>query len=188
MHSMVEEDLGKAVRELRERARLTLRALAARTGFSASFLSQVENGQASPSISSMEKIATALGVSLGEFFLSTEVRVTGVVRAGSHPVLTSQWSKAQVVALGSGHPGMRLEPMQVTLDPGGSSAKAATASPLEEFALVLAGKVILTLDDEEQELTPGDSVTIAPGVARRWHNAGETPANVVMVRVRPPAP
>ena len=103
-------------------------------------------------------------------------------------MLTSHWSKAQVLALGSGHPGMRLEPILVTLDPDGSSAKSAKVSPLEEFALVLAGNVVLTLDDEEQELAPGDSVTIAAGVARRWHNAGAVPANVVMVRARPPAP
>jgi transcriptional regulator with XRE-family HTH domain len=45
-----------------------LKVLAEQTGFSVSFLSQVENGQASHSISTMEHIATALGVTLGQFF------------------------------------------------------------------------------------------------------------------------
>ena len=49
--------VGAHVRRLRTDRGLSLRALAAETGFSPSFMSQVENGQVSPSISSMEKIA-----------------------------------------------------------------------------------------------------------------------------------
>ncbi len=59
---------------------MSLRALADRVDFSASFLSQIENGQCSPSISSMEKIANALGVTLGQFFLSANQQVN-IVRA-----------------------------------------------------------------------------------------------------------
>jgi transcriptional regulator with XRE-family HTH domain len=43
---------------------MSLRGLAEKTNFSPSFISQVENGQAPPSISSMERIALALGVLL----------------------------------------------------------------------------------------------------------------------------
>ena len=50
-------NLGQSLRRLRESRHISLRVLAEQTDFSASFLSQVENGQASPSISSMERIA-----------------------------------------------------------------------------------------------------------------------------------
>src|SRR5688572_33407883 len=99
---MSEASLGPSVRRLREAQQLSLRTLAERTGFSASFLSQVENGQASPSISSMERIATALGVSLGEFFQTAETNPLPVVRADARAVLNSGWSKAQLEALGAG--------------------------------------------------------------------------------------
>lgn len=59
---------------------MSLRALGEVTGFSASFLSQVENGLASPSISSMEKIAAALGVTLWQFFQVAEVPRANIVR------------------------------------------------------------------------------------------------------------
>ena len=58
---MIEQTLGNSLRYLREQKAMSLRALAERTDFSASFLSQIENGQCSPSISSMEKIANAEG-------------------------------------------------------------------------------------------------------------------------------
>ncbi len=62
--------VGEHVRRLRTDGGLSLRALAGQTGFSPSFISQLENGQVSPSISSMERIAEALGVTLGEFFVA----------------------------------------------------------------------------------------------------------------------
>jgi len=78
---MIEQNLGSSLRGLREQQGMSLRALAERVDFSASFLSQIENGQCSPSISSMEKIANALGVTLGQFFLSANQHVVNIVRA-----------------------------------------------------------------------------------------------------------
>src|SRR6185436_2477898 len=63
-----QQQVGAHVRTLREQARLSVRALAAQTDFSPSFISQLENGQVSPSIHSMGKIANVLGVTLGSFF------------------------------------------------------------------------------------------------------------------------
>ena len=60
----IEQRLGPELKRLREAGGISLRLLADRAGFSASFISQVENGQASPSIASLEKIAATLGVTL----------------------------------------------------------------------------------------------------------------------------
>jgi transcriptional regulator with XRE-family HTH domain len=181
---MSEANLGPSVRRLREAQQLSLRTLAERTGFSASFLSQVENGQASPSISSMERIATALGVTLGEFFQNAELSPQPVVRSDARPVLHSGWSRAQLEALGAGGMRGRLEPVLVTLEPGGSSGTKAYASGREEFALVLEGTVTLTLNDSEQELACGDAVTIRAGALRRWRNPDQQPARILIVAAR----
>jgi len=75
--------IGHHVRQLRRRAGLSSRALGGRTNFSASFISQLENGLVSPSIGSMQKIAAALGVTLGEFFTAAGQGATGTI--GKHP-------------------------------------------------------------------------------------------------------
>jgi transcriptional regulator with XRE-family HTH domain len=181
---MGDSNLGHSVRQLREEQGLSLRALAERIGFSASFLSQVENGQASPSISSMERIASALGVTLGEFFQLAAADARPVTRADARPVLESEWSKGRIEALGAGISGGRMAPVLVTLEPGGSSGKRAHESAREEFALVLEGRVELTLDEREQTLAVGDAVTIRPGAMRRWHNASEVPARILIVAAR----
>ena len=60
--------LGKKLKGSRLAKSYSLEELARRTGFSKSFLSQIENGKNSPSIASLKKITHALDVSIGELF------------------------------------------------------------------------------------------------------------------------
>jgi XRE family transcriptional regulator, regulator of sulfur utilization len=98
---MIEQTLWKALRHLREKKGITMRALAERLDFYSSFLSQIENGQCSPSISSMEKIAHALGVTLGQFFLSATQQVVNIVRASDRAYMALDWSRAEIASLAS---------------------------------------------------------------------------------------
>jgi len=59
------------LKQLRAAHRLTLEALAARTGITKSFLSKIERGISTPSIASAIKIADAFGLSLAQVFGST---------------------------------------------------------------------------------------------------------------------
>ena len=96
-----QEVIGRHVGRLRRRAGLTTRALGRRAGFSASFISQLESGQVSPSISSMQKIAAALGVSLGEFFTAAGEGASGtIVRKGQRTRFASGWSHSALESAG----------------------------------------------------------------------------------------
>jgi transcriptional regulator with XRE-family HTH domain len=176
--------VGELVRRLREQRGLSLRGLGAATGFSASFLSQLENGQVSPSISSMERIANALGVTLGEFFSSLGSAQGGVVvRSGERTEIQSQWSQATLQALSPMSRGRLLEPILITLEPGGRSGKHPTAHPREEFAFVLQGSVELTLGPDTYRLGEGDAATLLRGELRRWTNPGSQDARILIVAV-----
>ncbi len=181
-----QQQVGQHVRRLREQARLSVRALAARTDFSPSFISQLENGQVSPSIHSMEKIAGVLGVTLGSFFAAVGPGEGGLVlrRAEREPV-PSSWSSAELESLGRHTPQRRLDPRLITLAPGGRSGKHSVAHRTEEFALVLKGKVHLRIGPDEHVLTAGDSVTLLPGELRLWVNEGRSPSQVLIVGLHP---
>jgi transcriptional regulator with XRE-family HTH domain len=179
---MIEANLGETVRRLRERQHLSLRALAERTGFSPGFISQVENGQASPSIASMERIASALGVTLGEFFRWSEDKPPLVIRAGARHGLNSEWSKAKIEALGPVAGENKIEAVMVTLFPGGTSAKHPYPKQHDELAIVFSGTVTLTLGDgTDMVLESGDTASIRAGLPRRWWNATAEEAKIVIV-------
>lgn len=62
--------LGGRLRELRTERGLTLKQLAGRTGLSVSLISQIELAKSSASLSTLYKLATALGVKMTYFFES----------------------------------------------------------------------------------------------------------------------
>lgn len=180
-----QQAIGQHVRELRQVRGMSVRALASETGFSPSFISQLENGQVSPSIASMEKIAEMLGVTLGDFFAAVANARSGViVLAGQRTAIDSAWSNAQIEALSEMLPGRLLESIQVTLGPGARSGKHPHPYPREAFAFVIEGEVLLTLGPEQHRLAPGDAVTMLPGELRLWENTTGKTAKLLIVSVR----
>ena len=185
MVRLKQEAVGEAVRRLREQQGLSLRGLASATDFSPSFISQLENGLVSPSIASMERIVGSLGISLGEFFASLTSGEGGlVVRSTERVQLPSGWSNATVEALSPMLRSSTLEPLVITLDPGGRSGKHPTAPRREECAYVLEGEVELTLGPDTFRMKQGDSVTILPGELRRWVNDGSAGVRILVVAAR----
>ncbi|MCW5964009.1 MAG: helix-turn-helix domain-containing protein, partial [Bryobacterales bacterium] len=119
-------DVGARVHSIREARGISVRTLAARAGFSPSFVSQVENGQASPSIASLHKIADALGISLADFFAGGTQRSSALVRASNRPPLESDWSNATLEDLRGNATG-NIHPTIITLDSRGASGKSQLA-------------------------------------------------------------
>lgn len=182
---MIEKNLGESLRALREQHGVSLRTLASQTDFSPSFLSQIENGQCSPSISSMEKIANALGVTLGQFFRVAESPKANLVRANSRVRLALEWSRADIEALAFLGDGSQLQAVLVTIKPGGLSGRQPRSSKNNEFAFVYEGKTVLTLDEADHLLQKGDSVTIPAGASRRWRNESGEITRILLVSVKP---
>jgi transcriptional regulator with XRE-family HTH domain len=177
-----DQRVGDLVRSLRTQQHLSLRTLAARAGFSPSFISQVERGQASPSIASLERIANVLGVTLGSFF--RPVRSPAVIRAADRAALVSAWSRAELATLGPTGPDRTLEPMMIRLAPGGQSSGRPFAHEGEEFAIVFEGEVLLTLGETMHRLGRGDAATFPAATPHRWENVTDQPAQIVVVSAR----
>jgi transcriptional regulator with XRE-family HTH domain len=182
---MIQQTLGDALRFFREQRGISLRALAEKTNVSPSFLSQIENGQCSPSISSMEKIANALGVTLGQFFLSANQQTAKVVRASERAHMALDWSRAEIASLGSLPEGSHFRASMITIKPGGLTGKHATPSISDEFSIVFEGTAILKLQDGEQTLGRGDSVTIVAGTNRQWRNESDAITEILVISLGP---
>ena len=177
-------NVGERIRQLSLGLGISVRALAAKTGFSPSLISQAENGQVTPSIGSLERIAVALGVSLGKFFAEPETSTVRLVRASLRPKLTSTWSPVSIEALAPLDEAGKLEPIMLTMEPGGLSGIFPAAPGGEKFALVVEGEVSLTLGDEVHALRKADAITFIPATSYHWDNRGEVLAQVVCVTRR----
>lgn len=171
--------VGSRLRTLRTARTLSVRTLATRAGFSASFVSQVENGQASPSIASLERLVGALGLTLREFFTEDAPSAT-VRRASGRAALESDWSKARLESL-AGPAFEGLDAVLLTMRSSGRSGRElhSLAAPL--FAFVVEGSITLEFGEEATILTRGDTVTLSSGSLHRWSNTSPTTAQVLLI-------
>src|SRR4051794_828991 len=80
--------LGQRVRALRAERGLSTRALAAAVGVTSGFISQIENGQVTPSLAPLFRLTAELGVSMGELFDAVPQPANGrVLRASERTVV-----------------------------------------------------------------------------------------------------
>jgi XRE family transcriptional regulator, regulator of sulfur utilization len=179
--------IGSRLKAARQRLGMSLRAFAEKTGFSASFISQVELDQASPSLASLAKLAHALGIRLATLLSEGEPAVAApVIRARERQAVRSQWSRASVCSLLPPGADDRLAVMLVELEPGGQSGNPGTAIVGRELAFCVKGVVILKVGDAEHRLAAGDSVYYDATPGPRWSNPGRHRCEVLLVSLRTP--
>lgn len=179
-----EQHVGEAVRRLRDGQRLSVRTLAAKCGFSASFISQVELKKVSPSLASLERIATNLGVTLGQFFVTAAPPTTAVIKASQRPTLQSAWSRSQIESLGHPGVGSTFEVLMITVRPGGRSSAELHARETELCVIVFSGRVRLQLGETSHMLQRGDAITIPAGTPHRWENTAAKAVQLLKVVAR----
>jgi len=173
-------DVAARLRELREGAGISMRALAHRSGLSANALSMIERGRASPSVSTLNKLAEALGISITEFFGHVQARQDVVlVRAEERtrvPFTRGLWE-----GLGGEMFTGRVEPFVLTLEAGGSSGQRSIVHTGHEFVYCLRGKLEYLVQDQAYELGPGDNLLFAAHLRHRWRNPGRTVTNALIL-------
>jgi transcriptional regulator with XRE-family HTH domain len=180
-----EVDVGERLRALRRFRRCTLRTIAARSGLSESFLSQVERGRSSASIASLRRIADALGVSIADLFEPGSLPGPRVLRRDERPAL--QFGILGRKLLLTPRPLRHLEVFAGELEVGGSTgAEAYAHGDSEELFVVLSGTVQLELGGELFELGSGDSIDYRSSTPHRVANVGDELAEVMWI-ISPPS-
>ena len=181
--------LGARVRDLRHARGLTLVQLAEATELSHPFLSQCERGHASFSLSSLRRIAVALGTSPVELVAAAEapgasasLPALEVRRSGEGGALAG-FAAGDARALATGRrPFTPLEFTGDNAEPGEIYVHSE-----DEFIYVLNGDVTLEVDGTETRLAAHDSAYYQGGQSHRWWgHAGRY--SLLVVKQAPHAP
>ncbi|WP_233290580.1 MULTISPECIES: helix-turn-helix domain-containing protein [unclassified Shinella] len=176
--------VGEKVKSFRTARRMSLRALGDATGTTASFLSQLERGLSGVNISTLMRIAEALGISLTDLFEDTPPPVGRVMRKAERPALPPAEGYRKMLL--SRRPIRDMEVYIGEFDPGGSTGeKPYSHGDSHELFFVIRGKVELTLGDERHVLSAGDSIEYPSSVPHKTENIGTEPAEVVWM-IAPP--
>ena len=177
--------LGELLQCLRKKRHLTLHALSKKCRFSIGYLSQVERGMISPSISAFKTIASVLGVDLMYFFDGGNSNTSYVVRHSQRKTISNPKAKVIYELLKPvGFTGT-LEPLLVKFLPGAKSEKRGYTHFGEECLYILKGGLKFYLDGKAYDLQEGDSIWYPSIVNHRWENPHKEIALAIRVTTPP---
>ncbi len=164
----LEKYIGAEIRKHRRRMDMTMVALAQRANVSQGMMSKIENGQTSPSLSTLAALAEALNIPLSILFSPLdESRDVSYVPAGKGLEIDRRGTRAGHIyeLLGHGVRGsVSVEPYMITLSED-SEGFADFQHEGVEFIHMLSGELIYRHTNRFFHMRPGDSLffdAIAP--------------------------
>ncbi len=179
-HEAPSVGVGRRLRQLRDSQDISMRRLASRSGLSANALSMIERGRSSPSVSTLYKLADALGVSITEFFGPQPARES-VILVKSDGRSRVPFTRGLWEGLGGEKFNGRVEPFVLTLETGGSSGQSTMVHTGHEFVFCLRGQLEYLVEGQRYDLAAGDSLLFSAHLGHRWRNPGRTVTNALIV-------
>jgi transcriptional regulator with XRE-family HTH domain len=174
------EMLAARIRELRQSRRMSITALAKQAGITGAMVSQVERGVTNPSVATVARIATVLGVSVAELF-QVEHPKEMVVRPGDRRKIV--YPNADIVdEIISSDPTHQLLVLECRVGPmTGSETQMPSLGAAVEFVLVLSGTLEITVGGQTHILNDRDTLTFDGRLPHIFFNHTDTDVRLIWV-------
>jgi mannose-6-phosphate isomerase-like protein (cupin superfamily)/DNA-binding XRE family transcriptional regulator len=208
-------ELGEKLKFLRLQNHFTLVELAEKSGVSKSLLSRIERNRSVPTITTIQKIASALGIILSDFFANSETEPSTPVANIDPPNSIARSKPSSYVLPGNGgeskqiavlHEGKRKKlimpwgahyemlcpNLQGKMEficihyPVGTKAEETYSHEGEECGIVLEGRFKAVIGGQEFILEPGDSIYFESSIPHRWENVGDVEVKAIWA-ITPPS-
>ena len=160
---VLEVAIGREVRAFRRKQEITVAELSSMTGLSIGMLSKIENGNTSPSLTTLQTLSNALSVPLTSFFRGFEEdRMAVHTKAGEGVTLERDGTRANhqynlLGHIGSNASGVIVEPYLITLTDESDVFPTFQHGGIETIYM-LEGEVDYRHADQVFSLKPGDTL------------------------------
>lgn len=165
---------------------MSLRSVSEHTSLSTGLLSQIERGQSSASVNTLQLLAEALQVEVETFFsggsLTAKSKTNPVTRAYERRSIGTDSNGAAIDWLTPRTAGAGLDLYLMYLEPDSGVDGTPTAKQGVETGLLLEGGVELELGDEVYLLGTGDTFTFRSHRSYHIRNAGNRRATIAWAR------
>ena len=160
---VLEVAIGREVRAYRRKQEITVAELSAATGISIGMLSKIENGNTSPSLTTLQSLSDALSVPLTSFFRGFEQKRAAIhTKAGEGVEMDREGTRANhqynlLGHIGSNSSGVIVEPYLITLSDESDVFPTFQHGGIETIYM-LQGEVDYRHGDNVYALKPGDTL------------------------------
>jgi XRE family transcriptional regulator, regulator of sulfur utilization len=180
-------DIGQTVKQLRRRQDLTLEALARLSGVSRSILSQIERGDANPTLATVWALARALKVDVSALIGGAPLPIPDQIEIASAsftPEIRTEDGSCTLRILSPADHAETLEWYDLHFEPGGALVSEAHARGMREHLTVLEGTLEVSASDGIARVSTGATARYPADVPHAIRNNGKTRARALLVVTR----
>ncbi|MCW2499805.1 MAG: Cupin 2 conserved barrel domain protein [Frankiales bacterium] len=185
--SRIVTSIGPKVRTLRKQSGLSLQQLAERSEVSAAAIHKIEQSGMVPTITTLLKVAGALGRPVGYFVDEAKHASDPTVftkDGDQRPVYTSH-AGIDLAGISGTYGRFFLAGARATVEPGASSGDKPLEHPGEELVYLLEGELEFVVNEQVFRLEPGDSLHFRSVQTHFWRNPGKVSATALWMALRP---
>lgn len=176
--------LGNKLRQLRSERNVSQRDLARIAGLSPNSISLIERDETSPSVSTLQSLATALHVRMSYFFEDESPASVLHIASDARPKIKSEGMLIE--GMGKTMPFQEIEPFTITLEPhAGSGGEHQVVHTGHEFVYCLQGKIEYLIDGKVYLVKTGDILIFEASLPHLWRNPFENNAKFILVLQTP---
>jgi transcriptional regulator with XRE-family HTH domain len=172
--------IGKKIKKVRLKKKMTLDLVANDTGYSVDYLKNVESGKQIPPVGTLLQIARALRVDSG--LLLKEQEQIHQERAKAYAKRTDNYAYD---TLTPGAENKHLKAFCVSIEAKKEHKGVGYQHEGEEFVYVLRGRVEIAVGDHLNKLGPADSLHFNSGISHHMRNIGDEDAELLVVIYNP---
>jgi len=181
-------NIGRKVRELREKSQLTIMDLAARSGVPKSVLTEIESGDVTPPVATLLKLARAMNVGMAFFFqdeaAADKVSVTRKdqrIRIRRRPHHHEGEVDYIYESLETRKPDKHMEPLFVEFQSMETGNMVFSSHEGEEFVYLLEGRLEFRSHERLEVLTPGDAIYFESDLSHAFRGLDNQAARAIVV-------
>lgn len=184
-HHEAEPGVGGRLKRMRQVFGLTQRELARRAGVTNGAISLIEQGRVSPSISSLKKILDGIPMSLAEFFTIDLAAPEDVFFSASDLTEIAFEDRISFRMVGRRLKDRALQMLHESYRPGADTGEAMLRHDGEEAGIVVRGRIVVTVGDQERALGAGDAYYFRSRIPHRFRNPFDEICEVISANTPP---
>jgi transcriptional regulator with XRE-family HTH domain len=177
--------IGAKVAKARAERGWSLQQLARRSGLSPASIHKIEKSGMTPTITSLMKVAAALGKSVGYFIEESDgLRPVTVVRRDERTRLHTSKDGLVLNNISGRYGPFFVAGAEADVEPWADSGPQPMIHPGEELVLLLEGTMRFTIDAVDYDLEEGDSIHFRTAYPHAWANLSDRPARAIWLAIR----
>ncbi len=175
------QDFATKMKRLRKKGNISIEALAKKTGLDADFIQKIENNEATPPVSVIIQLSTALTVDSGAFLSADDATTRKRKAEGFIKRKNAYYYKT--LTPGAEH--RHMKGFHVTIPPEKTHEGVEYKHDGEEFVYVLEGRLEILADGKMHVLKKGQSIHFDSGKTHKLSNPGKKATELIVMVYTP---